>query len=81
MSIDTYIPSIPSIAEYFEVDINKIELTLTLFLLGFATGQLFGGAISDRIGRRKTSLIGLIGFAFFSFMIVFSSSVYELLGT
>ena len=78
MSIDTYIPSIPSIAEYFEVDINKIELTLTLFLLGFATGQIFGGAISDRIGRRKTSLIGLIGFSFFSFMIIFSSSVYEL---
>ena len=77
MSIDTYIPSIPSIAEYYAVGIDKIELTLTLFLLGFATGQLFGGAISDRIGRRKTSLIGLLGFSFFSFMIVLSSSVYE----
>ncbi len=78
ISIDTYIPSIPSIAEYFVVSIDKIELTLTLFLLGFAAGQLFGGAISDRIGRRKTSLVGLLGFSFFSFMIVFSSSVYEL---
>lgn len=55
-----------------------IELTLTLFLFGFAAGQLFGGAISDRIGRRKTSLFGLLGFSIFSFMIVFSSSVYEL---
>ncbi|WP_458701722.1 multidrug effflux MFS transporter [Sulfurospirillum sp. 1307] len=78
ISIDTYIPSIPSIAEYFVVSIDKIELTLTLFLFGFATGQLFGGAISDRIGRRKTSLVGLFGFSVFSFMIIFSSSVYEL---
>ncbi|MFV0564104.1 multidrug effflux MFS transporter [Malaciobacter mytili] len=78
MAIDTYIPSIPKIALDFEVSIEKIELTLSIFLIGFSIGQIFGGALSDRIGRKKSSLIGLIGFSFFSFIIIFSSNIYEL---
>lgn len=78
ISTDTYIPSMPMIARYFSVGIERVELTLTLFLLGFAIGQLFGGAISDTIGRRKTSLLGLLGFSLFSFLIIFSTSIYEL---
>jgi len=78
IAIDTYIPSMPSIASYFSVGIDKIEITLTIFLLGFAAGQLFGGPISDKIGRRKTSLFGLFGFAIFSFAIVFANDIYEL---
>lgn len=68
----------PTIASYFDVQINQIELSLTIFLLGFATGQFFGGPISDSIGRKKTSIIGLIGFCISSYWIVFCSSVYEL---
>ncbi|RXJ58179.1 multidrug effflux MFS transporter [Candidatus Marinarcus aquaticus] len=78
MSIDTYIPSIPNMAQDFAVGIEKVELTLSIFLIGFALGQIFGGVVSDRIGRRKSSLIGLLGFAFFSFIIVFSTNIYEL---
>ncbi|PHO09286.1 Bcr/CflA family drug resistance efflux transporter [Malaciobacter canalis] len=78
IAIDTYIPSIPTIATDFNVSIEKIELTLSIFLIGFSIGQIFGGTFSDRIGRRKSSIIGLIGFSFFSFLIILSSSVYEL---
>lgn len=75
---DTYIPSIPDIARDFNVSLEKIELTLSIFLIGFSIGQIFGGPISDRYGRRKSSIFGLLGFAFFSFIIIFSSGVYEL---
>ncbi|OCL88343.1 Bicyclomycin resistance protein [Aliarcobacter thereius] len=78
MGVDTYLPSIPEIAKYFNVNTYQIELSLSIFLIGFATGQIFGGPISDRYGRRFGSIIGLIGYAFFSFLIIFSSSVYEL---
>ncbi|WP_084607364.1 Bcr/CflA family efflux MFS transporter [Sulfurospirillum arcachonense] len=78
IATDTYIPSMSMIASYFDVEINLVELSLTIFLLGFASGQFFGGPISDSIGRKKTSLIGLIGFSLFSYLIVFSSSIYEL---
>ena len=51
MGIDTYLPSIPEIAKYFDVNIHKVELSLSIFLIGFAIGQIFGGPISDRYGR------------------------------
>ena len=78
MGTDTYIPSVPDIAKYFSVGIEKIELTLSIFLIGFSIGQIFGGPISDRYGRRKGSITGLLGYAFFSFLIIFSTNIYEL---
>ena len=78
MGIDVYIPSIPDIANTYGVSIEKIELSLSIFLIGFSIGQIFGGPISDFYGRRKSSIIGLLGFSLFSFFIIFASSVYEL---
>ena len=78
MGIDTYLPSIPEIAKYFDVNIHKVELSLSIFLIGFAIGQIFGGPISDRYGRRVGSIVGLLGYALFSLLIIFSSSIYEL---
>ena len=78
MGVDTYLPSIPEISKYFDVSIQKIELSLPIFLIGFAVGQIFGGPISDRYGRKFGSILGLIGYAIFRFIIIFSSNVYEL---
>lgn len=78
MGIDTYIPSIPDIANSLKVGIEKIELSLSVFLIGFSIGQVFGGPISDRYGRRKSSLVGLLGYSLFSLLIIFSSNIYEL---
>lgn len=78
ISIATYLPSMPTMAEHFYVSISDIELSLSIFMFGFSLGQLFGGPLSDIKGRRFSSLLGLFGFAFFSFLIIFSDSVYEL---
>ncbi|GGD46210.1 Bcr/CflA family drug resistance efflux transporter [Malaciobacter pacificus] len=78
MGIDTYIPSIPDIASALHVGIEKIELTLSIFLIGFSIGQIFGGPISDRYGRRKSSIAGLLGYSLFSLLIIISSNIYEL---
>lgn len=78
MGVDTYIPSIPDIANAFNVSIEKIELSLSIFLIGFSVGQIFGGPLSDKYGRKKSSVFGLLGFAFFSFVIIFSTTIYEL---
>lgn len=59
LAIDAYLPAIPMMAEDLNTSLHQIELTLSLFLLGFAAGQLFGGPFSDRRGRRLTILIGL----------------------
>jgi DHA1 family bicyclomycin/chloramphenicol resistance-like MFS transporter len=64
MGVDTYLPSIPDIAKSFDVSIHKIELSLSIFLIGFSIGQVFGGPISDRYGRKNGSIFGLLGYAF-----------------
>lgn len=78
MGIDTYIPSIPDISNFFNCSIEEAELSLSVFLIGLCVGQIFGGPISDFYGRRKSSIYGLLGFSFFSFLIIFSNSIYEL---
>lgn len=78
ISIATYLPAMPSMAEYYNLPISDIELSLSIFMFGFSLGQLFGGPISDRKGRKFCSLLGLFGFSFFSFLIIFSTTIYEL---
>lgn len=76
LGIDVYLPAIPEIANNLDVKINKIELTISIFLIFFALGQLAGGVLSDKLGRKRITLIGLLGFSFSSF-ILFSSSTLE----
>ena len=78
LSIDTYLPSMPEIARSLHVNIEKIEITISIFLISFALGQLFGGALSDRYGRKKIALIGLSVFTLANFALYFSNSLQEL---
>ncbi|MFT5836067.1 MAG: DHA1 family bicyclomycin/chloramphenicol resistance-like MFS transporter [Sulfurimonas sp.] len=75
LAIDMYLPSIPNMAQVFGVQINKIELTVSIFLIFFAIGQLVGGILSDRIGRKKIVLLGMFGFSFSSFTLYFCTSL------
>ncbi len=59
ISMNSYIPAIPSIAATFGVDTVSVNYTLSVFLIGFAAGQYFGGAFSDQIGRKRIGSIGL----------------------
>ncbi|MBP0049692.1 multidrug effflux MFS transporter [Marinobacterium sp. AK62] len=59
LSTDAYLPAIPSIAEGLGVSIHDVELSVSLFLGGFSCGQLTGGPLSDRYGRRVAVFSGL----------------------
>ena len=78
LAVDAYLPSMPDIAQDMGVKINKIELTISIFLIFFAIGQLSGGILSDRLGRKKTALLGLFGFCISSFALFFSNSLESL---
>lgn len=78
ISIATYLPSMPTMAQYYNVNISDIEFSLSVFMFGFSIGQIFGGPFSDAKGRKKSSIIGLLGYSFFSFLITSTTSVYEL---
>jgi len=59
MGIDGTLPLMPSIAIYFQTDKETVQLSLSLFMLGVALGQLIHGPLSDRFGRKPAILGGL----------------------
>jgi DHA1 family bicyclomycin/chloramphenicol resistance-like MFS transporter len=59
LSIDMFLPSLPTIAAVFATDPATAQLTVTLFLIAFAVSQLVCGPLSDRFGRRGVLLAGL----------------------
>ena len=75
LAIDAYLPSMPDIASSLNVGIEKIEVSISVFLLFFAFGQLLGGVLSDRVGRKFTALLGLFLFSVSSFILFFTQSL------
>jgi MFS transporter, DHA1 family, multidrug resistance protein len=68
LSIDIMLPALPQIREAMALaDENQQQLVVTLYLLGFAVGQLFHGPLSDRFGRKPVLLAGLSVYAAASF--------------
>lgn len=59
LSTDMYVPALPSMSAYFGTSPSVVNLTLSLYLVGFAIGQLVYGPVSDRFGRRPALLGGL----------------------
>jgi MFS transporter, DHA1 family, multidrug resistance protein len=58
LSIDMYLPGLPTIARELHTDIAAAQQTLTVFFLGMALGQVLYGPISDRLGRRPPLVFG-----------------------
>lgn len=62
LAIDAYLPAIPAMAEAVGASVHLTELSVSLFLFGFALGQLIFGPLSDRLGRRPVLLGGIVVF-------------------
>ncbi len=59
---DTYLASFVEIASEFSTTESMVQLTLTTFMIGMASGQLVIGALSDSLGRKKLLLIATLVF-------------------
>lgn len=77
-AVDTYLPAIPEIATALEATVNEVSLTVPLFLISFALGQLIGGPLSDRFGRKPIAFIGLLVFSVTSALMMFSVQIEQL---
>lgn len=59
MAMNVILPSLPGIEKEFATSVGMVSLTLSLFLVALAVGQLVFGPLSDRFGRRPMLLGGL----------------------
>ncbi|MEO1199373.1 MAG: multidrug effflux MFS transporter [Pseudomonadota bacterium] len=79
LALNMFVPSMPSLAADFGVSYGTAQLTLTLFLVAVALGQLFWGPVSDRFGRRPMVLLGMALFALGSLLAWLATSIEVLL--
>ncbi len=63
LSIDISAPTLLLLPVALNTTTFTAGLTLSLFMLGFAAGQVVGGRVSDQRGRRPALLAGLACFA------------------
>lgn len=68
-AIDAYLPAIPALALHIDANIHLTELSISIFLLGMALGQLIFGPLSDRLGRKPVLLGGIVTFTLSSLLI------------
>lgn len=79
LSTDLYLPALPRMAENFQAAPSLINLTLILFFVFYAAGSLFWGPLSDKYGRKRILLIGLVIYTASSALCALSGDIYQLI--
>lgn len=74
MCTDLYLPSLPTIKDYFDTSASLVQLSLTASFFGLALGQFLIGPISDVYGRVKPLVVTLLFFVISSFLCSIANS-------
>lgn len=79
-TIDTYLPSFPTIVKDYDTTASLVQVSLTTCLLGLGLGQLIIGPMSDVQGRRKPLRIFLFLYLIASVICAFAPNIYTFIG-
>jgi len=79
LSVDVYLPAMPTIMADLGTDIGHMHLTLSSYLTGFALFHLVCGPLADRFGRKPILIGGTLLFVGACLGCSLSSSIEELL--
>lgn len=80
LSIDMYLPAFPAVEQDMQAVPGSVEYTLSSFFIGMALGQLFYGPLSDRFGRRRPLMAGLVLYTLASLGCAYAPNVGLLVG-
>jgi MFS transporter, DHA1 family, multidrug resistance protein len=75
LSLDMYLPALPSLGHDLGASESQAQLTITACLIGIAAGQLFAGPLSDGWGRRRPVVTGAIAYCLATFLCALAPSV------
>ncbi len=80
ISMDLYLPVLPALTRELGSATSVAQLTITACLLGLALGQVVAGPLSDRFGRRRPLLVGVVAYIATSIGCAASPTVEVLVG-
>ncbi|MFJ5734927.1 multidrug effflux MFS transporter [Streptomyces microflavus] len=80
LSMDMYLPALPAVTDSLSAPAATIQLTLTACLAGMALGQLVVGPMSDRWGRRRPLLLGMVVYVIATAICALAPSAELLIG-
>ncbi len=60
IGIDGTLPAMPAMATGLNTTATSVQLSLSLFMVGVALGQMLHGPVSDRLGRKPVLVAGLV---------------------
>src|SRR5215470_13824655 len=60
LSTDMYLPALPAVTRSLHTTASTAQATLTACLVGMALGQIVIGPMSDKWGRRRPLLLGMV---------------------
>ncbi|KGX85777.1 MFS transporter [Pontibacillus litoralis JSM 072002] len=80
LTIDMYLPGLPSLAQDLHTSASIAQLSLTACLIGLALGQIVVGPMSDIQGRKKPLILALSIYTVSSLWCVFSTSIWGFIG-
>lgn len=76
---DLYLASLPDMARDFKTDTATVQMTLAAFVGGFAVMQLAYGPLSDRFGRRRAIIGGILVYVAASLFCVIAPTIEALI--
>src|SRR5690349_9664569 len=76
---DVYLPSLPEMGNVFHRNQHDMQLTLGVYLVGLSIGQLILGPITDRFGRKKLLVIGMLVYFIASLSCIYAHAYYQIL--
>ena len=76
LSMDMYLPSLPTVADDFGSTASLAQLSITSCLIGLALGQLVFGPLSDIVGRKKPLIITVTIYTIVSLLCYLSPSIW-----
>ncbi|MBO1360783.1 multidrug effflux MFS transporter [Acetobacter sacchari] len=75
ISTDIYLPAFPAMVRSLHTTLGSVQMTLSIWFVGLAIGQLTVGPLSDRYGRRAPLVAGNAIFALASVVCAIAPNV------
>ncbi len=79
LSMDLYLPALPTMNTYFQSSAAVTNMTLSLFFLFYAAGILLWGPFSDKYGRKPIILLGSFIYIISSIGCALATDIYVLI--